>query len=157
MRTWWKEFRQFVARGNVIDLAVGIILGSAFTGIVNSLVKDILMPPIGLLVKGINFSDLYINLSRHHYPSLQAAQAAGAPTINYGLFLNNLINFFIVSLVLFVVVKQVNRLRRPKDAAPTTKPCPYCCSDIPLAATRCPHCTSVLAAGAGEQAGTMGN
>lgn len=151
MHTWWKEFRQFIARGNVLDLAIGLILGSAFTDIVNSLVKDILMPPIGLLVKGINFSDLYINLSRTHYPSLQAAQAAGAPTINYGVFLNNLINFLIEAAVLFVVVKQVNRLRRPKEAAPSTKPCPYCCSDIPLAATRCPHCTSMLEAeGSGE-------
>ncbi|SFV05271.1 large conductance mechanosensitive channel [Alicyclobacillus macrosporangiidus] len=109
------------------------------------------MPPIGLLVKGIHFSDLYINLSRTRYPSLQAAQAAGVPTINYGVFLNNLINFLIVTAVLFVVVKQVNRLRRPKEAAPTTKPCPYCCSDIPLAAIRCPHCTSLLEVeGAGE-------
>jgi large conductance mechanosensitive channel len=143
----WKEFKAFIMRGNVVDLAVGIIIGGAFGAIVTSLVNDIIMPPIGLLLGKINFSDLFINLSGSTYPSVAAAKAAGAPTINYGAFINTLINFLIVALVIFFIVKAVNRLRRPaeKPAAPDTKDCPYCLTTIPAKATRCPACTSDLA------------
>ncbi len=144
----WKEFKEFILRGNVMDLAVGIVIGAAFGAIVNSLVKDIIMPPIGLLLGKINFTDLFINLSGTPYSSLAAAQAAGAPTINYGLFINTIINFIIVALAIFFVVKAVNRLRKPAPAAapaaPTTKECPHCFTEIPLKATRCPNCTSEL-------------
>lgn len=142
----WEDFRKFIARGNVVDLAVGVIIGGAFGGIVTSFVNDIVMPPIGLLVGKVNFANLYINLSRTAYDSLAAAQEAGAPTINYGLFINAVINFLIVSLVIFLVVRQVNKLSRKPEAppAPKTKSCPYCFTDIPIQATRCPHCTSEL-------------
>jgi large conductance mechanosensitive channel len=145
----WKEFREFLMRGNVVDLAVGIIIGGAFGAIVTSLVNDIIMPPIGLLLGKINFSDLFINLSGTPYPSVAAAKAAGAPTINYGIFINTLINFLIVALVIFLIVKAVNRMRRPapKPATPDTKDCPYCLTTIPAKATRCPDCTSELAKG----------
>jgi len=140
-----KEFREFVAKGNVIDLAVGIIIGIAFGAIVTSLVNDIIMPPIGLLLGKINFSDLFINLSGTAYPSLKAAKDAGAATINYGVFLNAVINFIIVAFVVFLLVKQVNRMKKePAPAEPNTKECKYCLSTIPLKATRCPHCTSEL-------------
>ena len=117
------EFKQFIARGNVIDLAIGIIMGAAFTSIVNSLVKDIIMPPIGRLTGGIDFSNLYINLSSGTYASLKAAQDAGAATINYGLFLNQVINFLLVAFATFIIVKQANRFRRREDAkaVPPTK------------------------------------
>ncbi len=141
-----KEFKEFVLRGNVVDMAVGIIIGTAFGRIITSLVNDILMPPIGLLLGRVDFSNLFISLSGR-YASLAEAQAAGAPTINYGLFINTMLDFIIVALVIFLLVRQVNRLRRPAPAAPaepTTRECPYCLSTIPLKATRCPHCTSQL-------------
>ena len=141
----FKEFREFVVKGNVIDLAVGIIIGIAFGAIVTSLVNDIIMPPIGLLLGKINFSDLFINLSGTAYTSLKAAKDAGAATINYGVFLNAVINFIIVAFVVFLLVKQVNRMKKePAPAEPNTKECKYCLSTIPLKATRCPHCTSQL-------------
>ncbi len=144
----WKEFKEFIMRGNVMDLAVGIVIGAAFGAIVNSLVKDIIMPPIGLLLGKINFTDLFINLSGTPYASLKAAQDAGAATINYGVFINTIINFIIVALAIFFVVKAVNRMRKPAPAAapaaPTTKECPHCFTQIPLKATRCPNCTSEL-------------
>lgn len=144
-----KEFREFVMRGNVLDMAVGIIIGAAFGKIVSSLVSDVLMPPIGLVLGSVNFSNLFLNLSDTSYPSVEAAKAAGAPTVNYGLFLNTVIDFLIISAVIFVLVKQVNRLKReapPAPAAPTTKTCPYCISTIPVNATRCPNCTSEVKA-----------
>jgi large conductance mechanosensitive channel len=141
-----KEFREFAMRGNVVDLAVGVIIGAAFGKVVSSLVSDILMPPIGLLLGKVDFSNIFVNLSGTHYDSLAAAKAAGAATINIGLFVNALIDFVIVAFAIFVVVRQVNRLtRKPPEAKPVTvKECPYCCSTIPLKATRCPDCTSDL-------------
>lgn len=144
-----KEFKEFALRGNVLDLAIGVIIGAAFGKIVTSLVNDVIMPPIGLLLGGIDFSNLFINLSGTPYPSLAAAQEAGAPTINYGLFINNIIDFLIVALVIFLIVRWVNRMSKPKAApeeAPSTKQCPYCFSGIPIQATRCPNCTSELTA-----------
>jgi large conductance mechanosensitive channel len=145
--TMLKEFKEFALRGNVLDMAIGIIIGAAFGSVVNSLVKDILMPPIGFLLGKVDFSNLFISLSGH-YASLAEAQAAGAPTINYGLFINTVLNFIIVAAaVFFFVVRPMNRMRRAKEtapAAPTTKECPYCFSTIPLKATRCPYCTSHL-------------
>lgn len=144
----WSEFRKFIARGSVIDLAVGVVIGAAFSKIVDSFVKDVLMPPIGFATGGVDFSNLYINLSRQRYPSLAAATEAGAPTINYGIFLNNVLSFLIVAFVLFLFVRAYNRLREEKESeppAPTEKECPYCKLKIPLAATRCAHCTSELA------------
>jgi large conductance mechanosensitive channel len=142
-----KEFREFAMRGNVIDMAVGIIIGAAFGGIVTSLVNDVVMPPIGLLLGAVDFSDLFINLSDTDYPSLAAAKEAGAPVIAYGAFLNTVINFLILAFVIFLVIKQINRLKGPAPApAPATRDCPRCATPIPLKATRCPHCTSELAA-----------
>ena len=144
-----KEFREFIARGNVMDMAVGVIIGAAFGKIVASLVEDVVMPPIGLLIGGIDFSNLFVSLSGQTYPSLKAAKDVGAPTLNYGLFLNNLINFLIISFVIFLLVRGVNRLKRQPPApaaAPTTRDCPYCLSTIPLKATRCPQCTSEVRA-----------
>ncbi|HET8726711.1 MAG TPA: large conductance mechanosensitive channel protein MscL [Alphaproteobacteria bacterium] len=144
-----KEFKEFAMRGNVIDLAVGIIIGAAFSQITTSLVNDIIMPPIGLLLGQVDFSNLFINLSGQDYTSLAEAQAAGAPTINYGQFLNTVINFLIVAFAVFLLVRGINRLRRREDTgaelpAPTIKDCPYCFSSIPIKATRCPSCTSAL-------------
>jgi large conductance mechanosensitive channel len=140
-----KEFKQFAMRGNVIDLAVGVILGAAFGKIVSSLVNDIIMPPIGQTMGRVNFPDLFINLSGGRYASLAAAKDAGAATINYGLFLNTILEFVIVAFVLFLLIRQINRLQQPAPAAPpVTKECPFCFSAIPLKATRCPHCTSQL-------------
>lgn len=148
MKNFFNEFKEFAVKGNVIDLAVGIIIGSAFTTIVNSLVKDIVMPPLGLLVKKVDFSNLYIDLSREGYQTLAEAQAAGAPTLNYGLFINNVIIFLITALAVFMLVKWVNKLRRKKTAYdehhPETKACPFCFSAINLQAVRCPQCTSEL-------------
>jgi len=142
-----KEFREFAMRGSLLDLAIGIILGTAFGAIVTSLVNDVVMPPIGLLLGKVDFSGLFINLSGQSYPSVAAAKAVGAPTINYGVFLNTVINFVIVAFVMFQLVRQVNRARRPPPAAaPTTKECPYCFSTIAVKATRCPNCTSDLRA-----------
>jgi large conductance mechanosensitive channel len=144
-----KEFKDFAIRGNVIDLAIGIIIGAAFSGVVNSLVNDIIMPPIGMLVGQVDFSNLFIDLSGGGYESLAEAQVAGAATINYGLFLNQIINFLIVSFAVFLLVRQINRMKKqyepePEEVEPTTKDCPYCLSTIPLKATRCPQCTSEL-------------
>jgi large conductance mechanosensitive channel len=142
-----KEFREFVMRGNVLDMAIGIIIGAAFGKIVSSLVGDILMPPIGKLLGGVDFSGLYLNISGKPYASLKEAQDAGAATINYGVFLNTVIDFLIIAFVVFLLVKQVNRLvRAPAPAAPTTTECAFCLSTIPIKATRCAHCTSDLRA-----------
>jgi large conductance mechanosensitive channel len=142
-----KEFKEFAMRGNVMDLAVGVIIGAAFGKIVASLVDDVIMPPIGRLLGHVDFSNLFVSLNGTHYDTLAAAKAAAAPTVNYGLFLNTLINFLIVALAVFLVVQQVNRWgRKPAPAAaPTTKDCPQCAMAIPLAAKRCGHCTTQLA------------
>jgi large conductance mechanosensitive channel len=141
----WKEFRDFVARGSVIDLAVGVVLGAAFGKIVSSFVDDVLMPPLGMLLGRVDFSDLYVDLSGGDYASLAQAQDAGAATINYGLFLNAVVQFLIVAFALFLLIKQVNRLQPlVEEAPPATKPCLYCHTSIPLPATRCPNCTSQL-------------
>ena len=141
-----KEFKIFAMRGNVIDLAIGVIIGGAFGKIVTSFVNDILMPPVGLLLGKVDFSNLYINLSGGKYDSLAAAQEAGAATLNYGLFLNTVIDFVIIAFVIFLLVRQINKLEKPAETPkePTTKECPYCCSSIPIKATRCPACTSEL-------------
>ncbi len=140
-----KEFKAFVMRGNVLDMAVGIIIGAAFGKIVTSLVNDIIMPPLGLLLGKIDFSNLFINLSGTPYVSLAAAKAAGAPTINYGVFINIVLDFLIVALVIFLLVKQVNRLKaQPAPAPPNTKECLFCHTSIPIQAVRCPNCTSNL-------------
>jgi large conductance mechanosensitive channel len=143
----FKEFKTFAMRGNVLDLAVGVIIGLAFGKVVSSLVDDIIMPPIGLALRHVNFSDLFISLNGTHYPTLVAAKAASAPTMNYGLFLNTIINFLIVAFAVFLLVQQVNRWgKKPAPAAvPTTRDCPQCAMPIPLAAKRCPHCTTQLA------------
>ena len=141
------EFRTFIIRGNMIDLAVGLVIGAAFTTVVTSFVNDLLMPPIGLLLGRVDFANLFVNLSGGGYPTIAAAKAAGAPTLNYGLFINSIINLLIVGFAVFLVVKQVNRFRGPAPvAAPTTKDCPACAMPIPLKARRCPHCTSEVAA-----------
>jgi large conductance mechanosensitive channel len=139
-----KEFREFAVKGNAIDMAVGIIIGAAFGKIVTSLVSDIIMPPLGLLLGKVDFASMFVNLSATHYPTLKAAKDAGAPTLNYGLFINAVIDFVIVAFAIFLVIRQINHLKRTQPAAPTTKNCPECCSAIPLAAVRCPHCTSAL-------------
>lgn len=149
----WDEFRQFIARGSVIDLAVGIVIGAAFGTVVKSFVDDILMPPIGLATGGVDFSNLFIPLKGGHFESLAAAKAAGAPVIAYGSFINDVISFLIIAFAVFLVVKGYNRLRTMYEteppAAPTEKNCPFCYSKIPLPATRCPSCTSELTAVAG--------
>ena len=139
-----KEFKQFAMRGNVLDMAVGIIIGAAFGKIITSLVTDILMPPLGLILGKVDFSNLFLNISGKSYDSLAAAKAAGAATINYGLFLNSIIDFIIVAFAIFILVRQVNRWNKPAPAAPTTKDCPYCATKIPIAATKCPNCTSEI-------------
>ena len=141
-----KEFKEFAMRGNVLDMAVGIIIGAAFGQIVNSFVQDILMPPIGRLLGHVDFSNLFVSLSGTHYDSVAAAKAAGAATLNYGVFLNTIINFLIVAFAVFLLVRQVNRFA-PKPApaaAPATRECPYCLSSVPAKATRCSQCTSEL-------------
>ena len=143
----FKEFKEFAVRGNVLDLAVAVIIGAAFGKIITSLVDDIIMPPIGLLIGGLDFSNLFLSLSGQEYASLAAAKAAGAATINYGVFLNNVLNFLIVAFAVFLLVRQINRLKRETPVPPpaaTEKSCPYCVSTIALAATRCPQCTSEL-------------
>jgi len=142
-----KEFKEFAMRGNMIDLAVGFIIGAAFTSIVNSLVNDIIMPPIGMLIGKVDFANLFLSLDGTTYASLDAAKAAGVATFNYGLFINSVINFLIVAFVVFLLVRAINRMARkpePAPAEPTTKECPYCISNIPIKATRCPNCTSEL-------------
>jgi large conductance mechanosensitive channel len=142
-----KEFKTFIMRGNVLDLAVAVIVGGVFGKIVSSLVNDIIMPPIGLVLGKVDFSSLFINLSGKAYNALAEAQAAGAPTIRYGLFLNTVIDFLIVGFVIFMIVRLVNKLHKAESAAPaTTRECPYCLSMIPIKATRCAHCTSQLEA-----------
>jgi large conductance mechanosensitive channel len=141
----FKGFREFIVRGNVLDLAVAVIIGAAFGKIVTSLVSDILMPPLGLVLKNVDFSNLFVDLSGGHYATLALAKAAGAATINYGLFLNNVIDFLILAFVIFLMIQQANRLKKaPAPADPTTKECPFCRTNIPIAATRCPNCTSNL-------------
>jgi len=143
----WKEFKEFAMRGNVIDMAVGVIIGGAFGKIVTSFTNDILMPPIGLLLGKVDFSNLFLDLSGAAYPSLADAKKAGAATVNYGLFINNVIDFVIVAFVLFIMIRQINRFLAPAPpppGEPTTKECPYCLSVIALKARRCAHCTSQL-------------
>jgi len=142
-----KEFKEFALKGNAVDLAIGVIIGAAFGAIVASLVSDIMMPPIGKALGGVDFSNLFVVLGDGTYASLADAQKAGAATVNYGVFLNKLINFLIVAFVLFMVVKAMNRLKREAPApapAPTEKECPQCATSIPIKAKRCPHCTSNL-------------
>ena len=146
-----KDFREFALRGSVVDMAVGIIIGGAFGSIAKSLVSDVLMPPLGLLLGGVDFSNLFLVLKEGAdagpYASLAEAQAAGAVSINYGVFLDTLVSFLIVAFAVFLLIRALNRLRRGVEgsAAPTTKECGFCCSSIPVRATRCPHCTSQLA------------
>ncbi len=141
-----KEFKEFALRGNVLDMAIGIIIGAAFGKLVTLFVSDILMPPIGLIVGKVDFSNLYINLSGKEYETLAAAKAAGAATMNYGLFLNALIDFIIVAFAVFLMVRYINRLKRPEPApaTPETKECRFCLSAVPVKAVRCPHCTSEI-------------
>jgi len=147
-----EEYQKFAVRGNVVDMAVGIIIGAAFNGVVQSLVKDVLTPPLGLLMGDTDFSNLFVVLREGTpaapYATLEAAQSAGAVTINLGVFVNSAVSFLIVTFAVFLLVRYINRLREPETApepaAPTVKKCPYCASDVPVAATRCPHCTSDL-------------
>jgi len=147
----WKEFKEFAIKGNAVDMAVGIVIGAAFGKIVDSLVKDIMMPPLGMLLGRVDFSNLFLVLAEGKtpgpYDSLLLAQHAGAVTLNVGLFINMVISFLIVAFAVFMLIKSINKLRAPapEETVPVTaKDCPYCCSRIPLAATRCPHCTSEL-------------
>jgi large conductance mechanosensitive channel len=141
-----KEFREFAARGNVIDLAVAVIIGAAFGKIVTSAVGDILMPPIGMALGRVDFASLFIALDGGTYPSVDAAKAAGAPTINYGLFINTVIEFIIIAFVVFLLVRQINRLKAPAPASDDARDCPFCLSRIPRKATRCAQCTSAVQA-----------
>src|SRR5262245_50115026 len=143
-----KEFKEFAMRGNVIDMAVGIILGAAFGKIVTSFVEDVLMPPIGLVLGGVDFSNYFVVLRGQAFPTLAAAKAAGAATINYGMFINTIFSFLIVAFAMFLMIRKVNRLKRKEELAPpapTQRECPQCLSSIPLKAKRCAHCTSQLA------------
>lgn len=148
MKKFIAEFKEFAVRGNMIDLAVGIIIGGAFTAIVSSFVNDVVNPFLGLFTGNIDFSSLYLTLDGNEYASLAAAEEAGAAVVKYGSFISNVINFIIMALVVFIMVKMINKLREPKKeeapAAPTTKKCPYCMSEIAIEAVRCPHCTSEL-------------
>jgi large conductance mechanosensitive channel len=150
----FKEFKEFAMRGNVVDMAVGIIIGGAFGTIVKSLVSDVIMPPIGLLLGGVDFSNLFLVAKQGSptgpYAALADAQAAGAVSINYGLFINSVVSFLIVAFAVFFLIKAINSMQRKQEqpaAAPTTKSCSFCATEIPIKATRCPHCTSQLAAG----------
>lgn len=142
----FKEFKEFALKGNVIDLAIGIIIGAAFNKVVQSLVTDIIMPPIGMIVGKVDFASLFINLSGTSYATLAEAKKAGAATLNYGLFINNVVDFSIMAFVVFIMVKQINRLKREEPAAPApeTKECQFCLSRVPLQASRCSQCTSTL-------------
>jgi len=141
----FQEFGKFIKRGNVIDLAVGVIIGGAFGKIIASFVNDIIMPPLGLLLGKVNFASLFIDLSGKGYETLELAKEAGAPTLNYGAFIQNIVDFLIVAFVVFLVVRQINKMKKEEaPAAPTTKTCPHCATEIPLDAKRCPHCTSQL-------------
>lgn len=140
-----KEFKEFAMKGNMLDLAIGIVIGVSFGKIITSLVADIIMPPIGLLLGKVDFSNLFINLSSTSFSTLSEAKAAGAATINYGLFLNNVIDFLIVAFVLFFIVRYANKFKRKEiPAEPTTKECSFCMMVIPIKASRCPHCTAEL-------------
>jgi len=140
-----KEFKEFAMKGNVLDMAIGVIIGGAFGKIITSLVSDVLMPPLGLLLGKVDFSSLFLNLSGTPQPSLAAAKAAGAPTVNYGVFLQTVLDFIIIAFVIFMLVKQVNRLKTPAaPSAPTTQDCPLCLSTIPIKAPTCAHCTSAV-------------
>ena len=142
-----KEFKEFVMRGNVVDLAIAVVIGGAFGKIITSFVEDVLMPPIGLALGKVDFSNLFVNLSGKDFPSVAAAKAAGAATLNYGMFFNHVINFLIVAFAIFLLIKQLNRMQKPASApaaAPMTKDCPHCLSVVPLKATKCAHCTSDL-------------
>jgi large conductance mechanosensitive channel len=142
-----KEFKEFVMRGNVLDMAVGIIIGGAFGKIVASFVSDILMPPLGLLLGKVSFANLFLTLDGSSHATLEAAKAAGAPTLNYGAFLQTTVDFLIIAFAIFLLIRQVNRLKKPEPAAaPSTKECPFCVSAIAIKARRCPNCTSELAA-----------
>ena len=142
----FKEFKDFIMRGNVLDMAIGIIIGAAFGKIVSSFVNDLLMPPLGRLLGGVDFSNLFIDLSGKSYETLAAAKAAGAATINYGIFINTILDFVIVAAAIFLLIKSVNRFKKAEaPAAATTKDCPFCCTAIPIAAKKCGHCTSELA------------
>ena len=150
MKKFFGEFKKFIAQGNVIDLAVGVIIGGAFSGIVKSLVENIITPAISILTKNIAFADLFYALDGNEYATLAAAQEAGAATINYGLFIQGVIDFIITAFVIFLMVKIINKIREAgkkeeTPAAPTTKACPFCKSEISIEATRCPHCTSEIA------------
>jgi large conductance mechanosensitive channel len=141
----FKGFREFMMRGNVLDLAVAVIIGAAFGKIVTSLVNDILMPPLGLVLKNVDFSNLFVDLSGNHPATLALAKTAGDPTINYGIFLNNVLDFVIVAFVIYLLINTANKMKRaPAPADPTTKECPFCHTTIPIKATRCPNCTSTL-------------
>jgi large conductance mechanosensitive channel len=141
----FKEFKEFAMKGNLVDMAVGIIMGVAFGKIITSFVNDVIMPPIGRLLGNVDFSSLFINISGREFKTIAEAKAAGAATINYGLFLNTVLDFLIVALVMFLMIRQINRAKKaPAPAAATTKDCGYCFSTIPLKATRCPNCTSEL-------------
>src|SRR3982751_5020709 len=141
-----KEFKEFAMKGNVLDMAIGVIIGAAFGKIVSSMVSDVLMPPIGMFMGSVDFSSLFFSLNGQSYSSLAAAKAAGAPTVNYGVFLQTVLDFVIVAFVIFLLVKQINRLKPMAPPAPSTKPCPYCLAEIPIKAVRCGHCTSDLKA-----------
>ncbi len=140
-----KEFRDFIARGNVIDLAVGVIIGGAFGKIVSSLVSDVLMPPLGLLLGKIDFSNLFVNLGDKPAKTVAEAKAANVPTLNYGQFIDTVIQFFILAFVVFLVVRAVTKIQKPAPPAVTTKTCPFCAEAIPIAAKKCGRCTSDLA------------
>jgi large conductance mechanosensitive channel len=140
-----KEFKEFVMRGNVLDLAVAVVIGAAFGKIIASLVDDIIMPPIGLALGNVDFANLFVNLSGKDYPSVAAAKAAGAPTLNYGIFFNTIFSFLIIAFVIFLLIRTYSKMQKPAPVpAPATKDCPYCFSTIPIKATRCAHCTSEL-------------
>ena len=141
----FKEFKEFAMKGPVVDLAVGVIIGAAFGKIISSLVDDIIMPPIGRMLGNVDFANLFVNLSDKEYPSVAAAKAAGAATVNYGIFFNTILNFLIIAFVLFLIIRQINAMKKPAPAAaPSTKDCPHCLSAIPLKATKCAHCTSEI-------------
>ena len=139
-----REFREFAARGNVIDLAVGVIIGAAFGKIVASLVADIVMPPIGMVLGGVDFTNLFIALNGAQYATLAEAKEAAAPTLNYGVFINTVFEFLIVAFVIFLIVKQINRMKAPVPPAEPVRECPFCVSSIPVRAKKCPHCTSAV-------------
>jgi len=143
----WKEFKEFIMRGNVMDMAVGIVVGAAFGKIITSFVNDVLMPPIGLLFGKVDFANLFITLSNQSFATLEEAKKAGVVTIKYGLFINTIVDFIIVALAIFLVIRQINRMKRqPAPEAATTRECPFCLSKISIKATRCPNCTSEIKA-----------